>query len=137
MVNACLSVWNSAGAPLLGPKDLVSFFGLPAGTFVFGPRALYDWYNHRFIVTSVDTDCPLGGCTTSTNNYDIAVSQSDDPTAGWWISRIPVQSSSNTLPDFPRVGQDRAATYPIVTGTKFPAPFTSPPTYFPILRVHT
>ena len=34
--------------------------------------------------------------------------------------RIPVQSATNALNDFPRVGQDRAATYPITTGTKFP-----------------
>jgi hypothetical protein len=119
-VNVCLSVWNTAGTRLLGPKDLVSFFGLPAGTFTSDPRALYDWYNHRFIVTLLDSSCPNGGCTSSTNNYNIAVSQSDDPTLGWWIYRIPVQSATNALNDFPRVGQDRAATYPITTGTKFP-----------------
>ncbi len=119
-VNVCISVWNSSGTRLLGPKDLVSFFGLPAGTFTSDPRALYDWYNHRFIVTLLDTSCPNGGCTTSTNNYNIAVSQSDDPTLGWWIYRIPVQSATNALNDFPRIGQDRAATYPITSGTAFP-----------------
>ncbi len=119
-VNVCISVYNNAGTRLLGPKDLVSFFGLPAGTFTSDPRALYDWFNHRFIVTLLDSSCPNGGCTSSTNNYNIAVSQSDDPTLGWWIYRIPVQSATNALNDFPRVGQDRAATYPITTGTKFP-----------------
>ena len=62
-----------------------AFFGLPAGTFTSDPRALYDWYNHRFIVTLLDTSCPSPPCATSTNNYNIAVSQSDDPTLGWWI----------------------------------------------------
>jgi hypothetical protein len=119
-VNVCMSVWNTAGTRLLGPKSLVAFYGLPAGTFTSDPRALYDWYNHRFIVTLLDTSCPNGGCTTSTNNYDIAVSQSDDPTAGWWIYRLPVASTANALNDFPRVGQDRAATYPITSGTAFP-----------------
>lgn len=119
-VNVCVSVWNTAGTRLLGPKDLVSFFGLPAGTFTSDPRALYDWFNHRFIVILLDTSCPNGGCTTSTNNYNIAVSQSDDPTLGWWIYRIPVQSAVNALNDFPRLGQDRAATYPITSGTPFP-----------------
>ena len=120
VVNVCLSVWNSAGTRLLGPIDLVSFFGLPAGTFTSDPRALYDWYNHRFIVTLLDTSCPNGGCTTSTNNYNIAVSQSDDPTALWFTYRMPVQSAANAIHDFPRVGQDRAATYPITSGTPFP-----------------
>ena len=89
VVNVCLSVWNTAGTRLLGPVDLVSFFGLPAGTFTSDPRALYDWYNHRFIVTLLDTSCPVTPCATSTNNYDIAVSQSDDPTAGWFTYRTP------------------------------------------------
>ena len=80
-VNVCLSVWNSAGTRLLGPKDMVSFFGLPAGTFTSDPRALYDWYNHRFIVTLLDTSCPNGGCATSTNNYNIAVLKPQSPTA--------------------------------------------------------
>ena len=119
-VNVCLSVWNTAGTRLLGPMDLVSFFGLPAGTFTSDPRALYDWYNHRFIVTLLDTSCPSPPCATSTNNYNIAVSQSDDPTGLWFTYRIPVQSATNALNDFPRVGQDRAATYPITSGTAFP-----------------
>lgn len=119
-VNVCLSVWNTSGARLLGPKDLVSFFGLPVGTFTSDPRALYDWYNHRFIVTLLDTSCPNPPCATSTNNYNIAVSQGDDPTLGWWIYRLPVQSATNAINDFPRVGQDRAATYPITSGTAFP-----------------
>ena len=87
-VNVCLSVYDNTGTRLVGPTDLVSFFGLPAGTFTSDPRALYDWFNHRFIVTLIDTSCPNGGCTSSTNNYDIAVSQSDDPTLGWWIYKF-------------------------------------------------
>ncbi len=113
-VNACVSVWNPSGARLLGPKSLVSFFNLPAGTFVSDPRALYDFYNHRFIVTLLDSDFA------SSNNYNIAVSAGDDPTGGWYTYRIPVQSASNALPDFPRVGQDRSSIYPISSGTAFP-----------------
>ncbi len=113
-VNACISVWNSSGARLLGPKSLVSFFNLPAGTFVSDPRALYDFYNHRFIVTLLDSN--FG----NSNNYNIAVSAGDDPTGAWYTYRIPVQSASNALPDFPRVGQDKSSTYPISSGTAFP-----------------
>jgi hypothetical protein len=105
-VNLCLSVWSPAGARLAGPVTLQSFFGLPSSTFVSDPRALYDWYNHRFIVIMLDTDFA------SSNNYDIAVSLSDDPTAGYCTYRIPVVFTSNALPDFPRLGQDHTATYP-------------------------
>jgi hypothetical protein len=112
-VNQCLSVWSLNGTRLLGPKNLYDFFNLPTGTYMSDPRALYDFYNHRFIVTALDTD---GG---NSNNYDIAVSMSDDPTAGWWTYRLSVPSASRALPDYPRVGQDRAATYPS-SGTAYP-----------------
>ena len=44
----CLSVWSPAGMRLLGPKTLQSFAGLSASTYVFDPRALYDWFNSSF-----------------------------------------------------------------------------------------
>ena len=113
-VNSCISVWNTSGARLLGPKSLVTFFNLPAGTFISDPRALYDFYNHRFIVTLLDTDFA------NSNHYNIAVSAGDDPTGGWYTYRISVQSVSNALPDFPRLGQDKSSTYPISSGTAFP-----------------
>ncbi|MBV8889348.1 MAG: hypothetical protein JO267_13545 [Alphaproteobacteria bacterium] len=114
VVNACVSVWSPTGSRIYGPVTLASFMNLPAGTFVFDPRALYDWYNHRFIVVSADTNSG------SSNNYDIAVSQSDNPAGGWWTYRIPVQSVANALGDFPRLGQDHTATYPISSGTAYP-----------------
>ncbi|QGM46811.1 hypothetical protein [Methylocystis heyeri] len=113
-VNQCLSVWSISGSRLLGPKNLYDFFNLPSGTFMSDPRALYDFYNHRFIVTALDSDSG------NSNNYDIAVSASDDPTGGWYTWRLSVPSASRALPDYPRVGQDRAATYPIGSGTAYP-----------------
>jgi hypothetical protein len=113
-VNACLSVWSPSGQRLLGPKSLSDFFGLPTGSFVFDPRALFDFYNHRFIVVAVDSDYA------NANYYDIAVSAADDPTGAWYTYRIPVQSQTGAVADFPRLGQDRAAVYPISSGTPYP-----------------
>jgi hypothetical protein len=106
-VNLCLSVWSPAGARLYGPVTLSSFFGVPvSSTIVSDPRALYDWYNHRFIVTMLDSDG------TTNAYYDVAVSKTDDPTGAWWTYRIHTKNN-NVLNDFPRVGQDHAATYPV------------------------
>jgi hypothetical protein len=101
----CLSVWSPAGARLLGPKSLQAFAGLPASTYVFDPRALYDFYNHRFILAFGDSDL------TNNSYYDIAVSQSDDPTGKWNIYRFRTPSQNQTYNDFLRIGQDRQGVY--------------------------
>jgi hypothetical protein len=78
------------------------------------PRALYDWYNHRFILAIYDSDGA------SNSWYDIAVSQSDNPNGGWYINRIQTPSRSGVLISLPRLGQDHTATYPISAGTEYP-----------------
>ncbi len=101
----CLSVWSPAGVRLLGPKTLQSFAGLSASTYVFDPRALYDWFNHRFILAFGDSDL------TNNSYYDIAVSQSDDPTGAWNVYRFRTPSQNQVYNDFVRIGQDRQGIY--------------------------
>lgn len=105
----CVSVWSSAGVRLQGPKTIASFFGVVAGSPVIYPRALYDWYNHQFIAAAID----------GANHYYLAVSASDDPTGGWYTSTFETGVATSTN-DFTRLGQDRAATYPITSGTAYP-----------------
>ncbi len=101
----CLSVWSPAGTRLLGPKTLQAFAGLPASRYVFDPRALYDFYNHRFILAFGDSDL------TNNSYYDIAVSQTDDPTGKWNIYRFLTPSQNQVFNDFLRMGQDRQGVY--------------------------
>ncbi len=103
--NDCVSVWSPGGTRLLGPKTLQAFAGLAASEAVYDPRAIYDWYNHRFILAFGDSDL--------TNNayYDIAVSQTDDPTGNWFVYRFLTPSRGNALNDFIRLGQDRQGVY--------------------------
>lgn len=101
----CLSIWSPAGARLLGPKSLQAFVGLPASAYVFAPRALYDFYYHRFILAFGDSDLA------NNSYYDIAVSGSDDPTGKWNIYRFPTPSQSQVYNDFIRLGQDRQGVY--------------------------
>ncbi len=109
-VNECLSVWNSAGARLLGPVSLQSFFGQAASVSVCDPRALFDWKNHRFIVTAIKCSAPYG------ESY-VAVSQADNPLGAWWVYTLGSLSSPGAIMDYPRMGQDHTATYP---GSGFP-----------------
>jgi hypothetical protein len=101
----CLSVWSAAGKRLLGPKTLQAFAGLPPDTYVFDPRALYDWYNHRFILGFGDSNLANNGY------YDIAVSQGDDPTRKWNHYRFLTPSQNQVFNDFLRMGQDRQGVY--------------------------
>jgi hypothetical protein len=88
----CVSVWSPAGVRLQGPKTIASFFGLAAGSVVSYPRALYDWYNHRFIVAAID----------GANHYYLAVSASDDPTAGWYHSSFVTNLATTTSRSYSR-----------------------------------
>ena len=113
-VNSCISVWNTSGARLLGPKSLVTFFNLPAGTFISDPRALYDFYNHRFIVTLLDTDFA------NSNHYNIAVSAGDDRPADGTPTEFRCRACPTPFRIFLELGQDKSSTYPISSGTAFP-----------------
>jgi hypothetical protein len=107
-VNLCLAVYSPAGAVLKAPVALSTFFGIGSSTIISDPRALYDWYNHRFIVTLLDcTGSPATQC-----YYDVGVSQTDDPTGAWWTYHIPTPTGGGVLNDFPRVGQDITSPFP-------------------------
>jgi hypothetical protein len=103
--NDCLSVWSPTGNQLVGSKTLQAFAGLSASEAVFDPRALYDWYNHRFILAFGDSDLA------SNSYYDIAVSESDDPTGSWQVYRFKTPTQGNAFNDFIRLGQDRQGVY--------------------------
>jgi hypothetical protein len=112
-INVCVDVYNKSGNLQAGyPKSFTSFVGLPAGTPTTDPRAIYDWINHRYIVTFIQFDRNFA----SASSYWIAVSTGDNPAGGYCLYNLPVQSVAASggvfpLPDFPRLGQDRQAIY--------------------------
>jgi hypothetical protein len=112
-INVCIDVYNKSGNLQAGyPKSFTSFVGLPAGTPTTDPRAIYDWINHRYIVTFIQFDPNFA----SASSYWIAVSTGDDPAGGYCVTNLGVQSVAASggvfpLPDFPRLGQDRQAIY--------------------------
>ena len=109
VTNFCISVFSKSGALQTGfPKSINTFLGLPAGSFVFDPRALYDWANHRYIMLFSEFDNRLG---TNTGSYWVAVSVADDPTGGYFMYNLGSFFGPSNLFDFPRLGQDRQGIY--------------------------
>ncbi len=111
VTNFCISVFSKAGVLQVGyPKSITSFLGLPAPPtgFVFDPRALYDWANHRYIMLFSEFDNVFGA---NTGTYWVAVSTGDSPTGGFFIYHLGSFFGPNNILDFPRLGQDRQAIY--------------------------
>jgi hypothetical protein len=112
-INVCVDVYDKSGNLQAGyPKSFTSFVGLPGGTPTTDPRAIYDWINHRYIVTFIQFDRSQA----TASSYWISVSTGDNPAGGYCVYNLPVQSVGVSggvfpLPDFPRLGQDRQAIY--------------------------
>jgi hypothetical protein len=118
-VNDCLIVFDKSGNQQAGyPKATPTFFNTALNTS--DPRMIYDWINHRyyFVVITYPNGCG-NGCPGAAF-YNLAVSLSDSPNANWCFYQFNVATSPNpngtgslrySLPDFPRLGQDRQAVY--------------------------
>jgi hypothetical protein len=108
LVNECMNVYTLGGVQQLH-ISLQSLFGL-GNVSVCDPRALYDWKNHRFILSVIVCQSPYSA--------SVAVSASDDPTGGWFVyNGFGSLGSPGALMDYDRLGQDVTATYP---GSGFP-----------------
>jgi hypothetical protein len=110
VINPCLAVYDKAGN--LQPGFPISLKSIPLfgpNAKVFGPRALYDWANNRYIVAGGHIDR-----LTQESFIDLGVSWSSDPRDGWFFysfnaSRLGIVEFQ--LIDPPALGQDRRAIY--------------------------
>lgn len=64
---------------------MASFFtSLTPLTGTFDPKVIYDQYNNRFVVVTLEqTTSP-----SNTSRIFVAVSQTSDPNGGWWFTSI-------------------------------------------------
>jgi hypothetical protein len=101
-VNDTLRIFDTAGNPVIAPKDLNSFYGYaPAidrtnGTFgpsITDPSCMFDVQTQRWfhVVLTLDRATPSAQALSGTNHLDVAVSQTADPTGGWNVYSLPVQ----------------------------------------------
>jgi hypothetical protein len=85
-------------------KSFATFFG--DGTyFLFDPRVLYDRYFDRFVVVA-DGCINCGNTTTNVSRFDLAVSQTGDPTGNWYVYKFGVVTNNGDFADFPQMGMD-------------------------------
>jgi hypothetical protein len=86
IMNFRVVIQNRTGTTL-GSVDLNAFFGsvIPAGNSAFDPRAAYDHFANRWILT-----CPSGIGFSGGNSVNLlAVSQTSDPTGAWRFYAFP------------------------------------------------
>jgi hypothetical protein len=137
-VNSVLQVFNSGtGAAITGVQDLNTFFGYPAAinrtTGEFGPDVIdpvctYDPENGRFVVAITTLLQSTSGVFNGKNTLDVAVSNTNDPTADWTIYHVPAQNDGTDgtpdhhctldgvnpgpcFQDYPHIGGDKNGIY--------------------------
>ena len=111
IVNNTIQFFKS-GAPLTAPLNNATFFNSGDVAQLSDPHITFDPSVKRWFADELTYSGPRG------YGFFLAVSNSDDPTAGWNVYFIPSASSdvkgcgkSGCLPDFPQVGYDANAFY--------------------------
>jgi hypothetical protein len=85
-------------------KRFSTFFG-DSTNFIFDPRVIYDPYWNRFVVLADGcTNC--GNTTSNASTFEVAVSQTGDPSGAWYVYQIWPGTSSGDFVDFPQLGMD-------------------------------
>jgi hypothetical protein len=149
VVNDVIRVFGTNGTPKTGVVDLNTFYGYPAainratgvrGPNLTDPSCYFDPQAHRFVVDVLTLDETPTGLTTGRNHFDIAVSNTGDPTGSWTIYTIPTQNDGTEgtpnhhcppgaprptktnpnacLADYPHIGADANGIY--ITSNEFP-----------------
>jgi hypothetical protein len=118
----CLIEWRPKTGAAGTVQSLQSFFApLTPANSLFDPKVIYDQYAGRFLVVAlevVDGAIPIAS---TSSRILLAVSQTSDPTAGWWFTAIDAKITLNFGPpvngplplwaDYPGIGLDDKAVY--------------------------
>ncbi len=118
-VNSSFSIYTKFGTQVQGNTTFDSFLFKPAGWagFMFDPRVIYDPWHNKFVMLV------LGRDDTAVRSYFwLAVSQTSDPTAGWWVWRFDatvfnLNGAATSWLDYAGVSADPEGVY--VTGNYF------------------
>jgi len=94
-VNDALSVWSRTGGAV-GSYNLNSFFSVPSGYSFADPRIIYDGLSGRWFLSGFSVNSASDSIT-----Y-LAVSDSSDPTAGWYVYDL--ASGAGVITDQPKIG---------------------------------
>ncbi len=88
VVNALIE-WRPKDGSAGTVQSLAGFFApLSPVNFLFDPKVIYDQYEGRFLVVALEKRDTGGGDPVNSSRILVAVSQTDDPNAGWWYTAI-------------------------------------------------
>jgi len=107
MLNGRYRVYAKDGTPVTAGESLDDFWidsGINPINFAFDPRVLYDPGAERFYAAAVDN-------ARGANNLLVAVSNSDDPTAGWTGFQIDADTDNSQWADFPQMGFNESGVF--------------------------
>ncbi len=96
-LNSQVEIQTRAGT-LISLVSLLNFWSSLSVSSVTDPRVIYDPYGQRWVIVSVSDP------ETSASAVLVGVSQNSDPTAGWDLYKIAVDSSGRFWADFPTLG---------------------------------
>lgn len=109
-INTSVHIQTRAGVNV-SSVSLNGFWSSLVSSGTFDPRVHYDPYYNRWTVVTV------AGAHSSTSCILIAVSKTSNPTAGWWMYKVPIAAPTYWL-DYPNVGFNKK--WLVVTGNLFP-----------------
>ncbi len=93
---ARMAIWNRSGVQVLTPRFLSTLVASPGYTGVGDPVAIYDQFADRYMVTEFGRVS-----STAINTLIVFVSQTNDPTGGWFIYKF---TDNTFFPDYPHWG---------------------------------
>jgi len=105
IVNFRIKFFTKSGAEVFN-SSLFSFFQLTAEAGPFDPRIVYDEASGRFFALALGR---FDQCNVQSWWY-VGVSQSSDPTQGWWIYRLRNEYEGHWV-DYPSLGVSNRAVY--------------------------
>ncbi|MBI3880164.1 MAG: hypothetical protein HY301_08880 [Verrucomicrobia bacterium] len=101
MLNTQVRIQNRTGTTNFLTQSLASWWSsLGTFNFITDPRVLYDPYRQRWIAMTITEPPPFA----ANASILVGVSQTSDPTGGWYRFRIAVDPTTALWADYPSVG---------------------------------
>jgi len=107
--------WHTKAGTLQGNQSLRNFFtSLSPVNNTFDPKVIYDQYEDRFVVVTLERQNTANGDPSNTSRILVAVSATSDPNGTWYfhsINSLTNIGGNDTWADYPGFAVDEEAIY--------------------------
>ncbi|MFK7958652.1 MAG: Ig-like domain-containing protein, partial [Lysobacterales bacterium] len=114
VTNTSIAIYDKSGNEV-DSESLQDFFSsLSPPTFTFDPKVLFDQFENRFVVLTLEREDIAEGDSRNTSRILLAVSDSDNPTGAWSVTEIDgfeEIGGEDHWVDFPGLAVDEDAIY--------------------------